>query len=219
MIIMGCDPGDPCGVALFFFKGSDIKRDIPRWQDATFLGATTIGKPSSVHRTHAELDIYHRDRLAHALGSDASDREMWHQHPNKTGPWNADYVALEEPLDGAQWYSGQGQGKRRQQRDTAFRLGVHYANLLHAAQQVATLARLVSFPAKTIRSRRGWMEGTTRAHILMAAELTLKATAPAREIDPLRNLKDGQLPEHILMAVGIVNHCVEYFTDYFPRER
>jgi hypothetical protein len=119
--------------------------------------------------------------------------------------------------DGATFYDAQGQGGRAQQRDTAFRLGVHYANLLHACNKVCSLARFVSFPSKTVRKRRGWMGASRRADILRAAEFTLRATAKPEQIDPLRSVKDGALPEHILMAVGVVNHCVEYFTDYFPR--
>lgn len=203
MIILGADPGGESGIVIIDFM--EFRRGALSWDTAQLVNAFTVGKPSSKYATAAELDVLHRQRIADRITTAVGSRGV-------------DFAAIEEPIDGASFYNAQQQ--RGQARGTAFRLGVHYAALLHGIQDAARPARVVSFPAKTSHGRRGWMGSSSRTTIMQAAELTLasiNAKRAAGKFDIPRDGK-GMIVEHVLMAVGVVNHLVEYFGEYFARE-
>jgi hypothetical protein len=204
MIIIGGDPGATCGIVAVQFPDAET----PHWRGARLLFTEVIHKPTRTTITAAENDVEYSRKIAAAV----------REHPEAV---LAKFVALEEPLDGGKVYStNPSQGQTGQRRDTAFRLGVHYAALLRGVDAATECPRIISFPAKSQRgsiARRGWMPPRgTRETAMAASNNILRAITTLAEFTKLPRDKDGNIVEHVLMAVGVVNHLLEYFTDYFP---
>jgi hypothetical protein len=203
LLMLGGDPGGDTGLALVEFVSR--RRDgAPLWINAKLQAFASVGKPERKGASPAELDILHRRHLAETISG------------MKPSNGYAHIVALEEPLDGAGFYSAQGQGRRQQRRSTAFRLGVHYANLL-AATAIATGAnRYVSFPAQGREGRRGWMPPKTkRADILQRCDTIIRSIMTP---ELYRSAYVHGLDDHIRMAVGVINYVVTHYQQIFPPE-
>jgi hypothetical protein len=204
LFILGGDPGGTTG--LVFVKFDTRKRDgTPLWLRAELLGHAAIAKPEQKDATPAELDILHRRKLVDRIIRITSGE-------NNASP---DVVVLEEPLDGGGSWKG-AQGQRGQARDTAFRLGVHYANLLAASANTNAL-RYYSFPVQTRKGRRGWYPpSTTRASVLQRCTYIMQAiTTPAqfRELPQEKTKTWAGVSSHLLMALGVVNFFVEHYAE------
>jgi hypothetical protein len=202
--ILGGDPGAVTGLVVVEFPMR--RRDgSPLWMHAKLRGHAVVGKPEQKGATPAELDILHRRKLAQAI------TDLNHIA--------SDIVALEEPLDGGGSWKG-AQGQRGQRRDTAFRLGVHYANLLAAAAMVSHADRYVSFPVQTRGERRGWFPPRTkRGDVLQRCHMIMHSICTNEQWTALPKEKaSGLIVPHVLMALGVVNFLVEHYTETFPQE-
>lgn len=120
------------------------------------------------------------------------DRVLLFRVLEQLDDWKVEMVALEEPFDAQiAW-----RGKRKQQTDTAFRLGVYYGMALAACQALGVPT--VSYPVTNIRGERGWMSGAK--HEVIA----LRATAVWRKLAKGLPPTDDQL-----MAMGVAMAHVE----------
>jgi len=215
--VLGGDPGATTGLVLVEFRTR--QRDgRPLWANAILYAATTVSKPTAAGATAAEIDILFRRDLITALK---------HLDDNRTlhGESIADIVAMEEPFDGmAKWAGNQRKtpgGEQIEQRGSGFRLGAHYGALVAAAATAIQANRYISFPGQTRGDRRGWMpRRTKREHILAASDALLRGICGQFvSYVGLQRGKKQAIPEHILMALGVVNHLVENYLDYFPQEK
>lgn len=209
LTILGGDPGAATGLVLVHFPNRQ-QDGRPLWLGAKIHGALTVNKPEREGATHAEIDILFRRKIMAAIA---------------TLPFAgaADIVALEEPLDGGAKYAAAmapGQESYNKTRveatGTQFRLGAAYGALLAATAHVRA-NRWISFPVKTTHGRRGWMQGSRKNTLLASESLMRNQMSHAGYRELLGRHK--KMPDHILMALGVVNHLVEYYTDYFPRTR
>lgn len=212
--ILGGDPGGDTGLALVEFTQRQ-RYGQPLWLHATLIAAEVVSAPARKGATHAELDIIFRRRIAETIRTMACEHIDRPEVP-------IDIVALEEPLDGMARWAGQQRGKKGvEQRGSGFRLGAHYGALLAACATAAGANRYISFPTKTHHTRRGWMQGgkTRRGDTLRASDALLRGICGAHVSYLELHDKKGNIPEHLLMALGVVNHVVEYYLDYFPKEQ
>jgi hypothetical protein len=202
LTILGGDPGKVAGIVLVHFPQRRAD-GAPLWDGARIHGTASVSVLDVDGATHAERDILFRRRIVAAIA----------EFPFAGA---ADVVALEEPLDGGLVYSkNPSQDQTGQQRDTGFRLGAYYALLQSAAVAAARPNRVISFPVRTHRGRRGWMR-SNRKNTLLASEGIMRTRMSAEGYRHEQG-RNGKVPEHVFMALGVVNHLVEYWLDYFPR--
>ena len=209
--VIGGDPGSTTGLVEVEFRQ---RRDngAPIWSGARLIGAATVSVPNEIAgATDAEYDIMFRREVISTL--------------KRFDPSNGvvDIAALEEPLDGGQVYAAKrAQGQRQtgntpiEARGTSFRIGAYYGALLAAVTAQSRPNRVISFPVKTFHDRRGWMS-SKRPNTLLACEALLKTIARPDQVDAIRRPRTRKIPDDILMALGVINHLVEYYLDYFPR--
>lgn len=213
--VLGGDPGKTTGLVLVEFR--ERRSDgSPLWLGAKLLGAATVDRPERDGATEAERDVLFRRKLIDAIGEVLIPPTT----PTTFIP-APDIVALEEPLDGGAIYSTApsqegGNAQTGQRRDTAFRLGAYYGALLAACAHLSP-HRVISFPTRTHKGRRGWMRGN-RKNTLLACEALLRGLTSAEHYRSLQGPRNHKVPDHIFMALGVVNHLAEYYQDYFPRE-